>query len=449
MDVDPRLRATQPHPSSSTPSSLDTPLSQAQGDGHLHSPHSLNAAGWAGAANATPAAPAGAPADGDAVNDDPLADLKRPRACEACRQLKVRCDPEPGHPADSCKRCAKANRRCIVTAPTRKRQKKSDSRVAELEKRIDSLTASLEASQTRNHAPVTAAAGLGVQEPPAQDGGGRPLGTWLGQFTSRNDGTGVERSDRVIDTVDAPDTAMAGRKRQASGDIIRQGFGHLPMSAPPSARPDSSTDAQARPATSASTAFSECPPLCDIAPKTHSEGEQPDVIDRGVIDVDTASEAFNRYTESFAPALPFVIFPEGTIMADVRHAKPILFLAILSVSISALRPALQVPLVTELHRVFADRIVVRGAKSLDLVQALLVSTIWYAPPDHIEELKFYQLLHLAIVLAMELGMNRRSPAKASSGGKWREIITRRVPHVQPDALDARRAWLGCYFMSTK
>lgn len=79
--------------------------------------------------------------------DDHLADLKRPRACDACRQLKVRCEPDDKNPSGSCKRCAKANRRCVVTPPTRKRQKKTDSRVSELEKKIDALTASLQASR--------------------------------------------------------------------------------------------------------------------------------------------------------------------------------------------------------------------------------------------------------------------------------------------------------------
>ncbi|KAJ4173719.1 Rho GTPase activating protein [Fusarium falciforme] len=71
-------------------------------------------------------------------------DAKRPRACEACRGLKVRCEPDPNDEGP-CKRCRKAGRSCVVTMPTRKRQKKTDSRVAELEKKIDALTASLQA----------------------------------------------------------------------------------------------------------------------------------------------------------------------------------------------------------------------------------------------------------------------------------------------------------------
>ncbi|KGQ11902.1 hypothetical protein BBAD15_g2339 [Beauveria bassiana D1-5] len=70
-------------------------------------------------------------------------DPKKLRACEACRGLKVRCEPDPND--GPCRRCKKANRRCVVTAPTRKRQRKTDSRVSELEKKIDALTASLQA----------------------------------------------------------------------------------------------------------------------------------------------------------------------------------------------------------------------------------------------------------------------------------------------------------------
>lgn len=87
---------------------------------------------------------AGSPDQDDGGNAD---DQKRPRACEACRGLKVRCDQDPAHPEIPCKRCAKAGRQCIITQPSRKRQKKADSRVAELEKKLDALTAALHQQQ--------------------------------------------------------------------------------------------------------------------------------------------------------------------------------------------------------------------------------------------------------------------------------------------------------------
>lgn len=87
---------------------------------------------------------AGSPEQGEGQNGE---DQKRPRACEACRGLKVRCDQDPAHPEIPCKRCAKAGRPCVITQPSRKRQKKADSRVAELEKKLDALTAALHQSQ--------------------------------------------------------------------------------------------------------------------------------------------------------------------------------------------------------------------------------------------------------------------------------------------------------------
>lgn len=74
-------------------------------------------------------------------------DTKRPRACDACRSLKVRCDQDINHPGQPCTRCVKANRRCVITPPSRKRQRRSENKVVELEKKIDALTATLLAKQ--------------------------------------------------------------------------------------------------------------------------------------------------------------------------------------------------------------------------------------------------------------------------------------------------------------
>ena len=74
-------------------------------------------------------------------------DTKRPRACDACRALKVRCDQDVNHPGQPCTRCYKANRRCVVTPPSRKRQRRSENKVVELEKKIDALTATLLSKQ--------------------------------------------------------------------------------------------------------------------------------------------------------------------------------------------------------------------------------------------------------------------------------------------------------------
>ncbi|KAL2370178.1 hypothetical protein RJ035_003540 [Blastomyces gilchristii] len=382
--------------------------------------------------------------------NDPLADLKRPRACEACRQLKVRCDPHPDTPDGPCKRCAKANRRCVVTVPTRKRQKKADSRVAELERKIDALTASLQATRARNGS--NAAGSGGVGSPVLRSGSAAedlPAARWMG-------GVQHHGSESRRATTGGSMAGLAGNKRYASGEF-KSRFGNAGILVPLAARPHS-------PTTESTSTFYDgsnhggdgntpdnWPPILptiDRALKARYDYEYTDVIDRGVVDTEMALKCFNRYVNDIAPLLPFVVFPPETTMAEVRRTKPILLLAILSISIGIFNADLQTSLLNELFRLFADQVIVKGSKSLELVQAIMLSMIWYTPPDHYEEMKFFQLIHIAATMAMDLGMNRRtkSKAKSKSMGMWREIMGKKVVMLDPDAPETRRAWLGCYFM---
>lgn len=74
-------------------------------------------------------------------NGQASGESKRPRACEACRGLKVRCEFDRG--SRECRKCVKAGRQCQLTQPSKKRQKKSDTKVAELEKTLEDLRSEL------------------------------------------------------------------------------------------------------------------------------------------------------------------------------------------------------------------------------------------------------------------------------------------------------------------
>ncbi|CRG83512.1 Pentafunctional AROM polypeptide [Talaromyces islandicus] len=352
--------------------------------------------------------------------DDPLADLKRPRACEACRQLKVRCELDSDHPSGSCKRCAKAKRTCVITAPSRKRQKKTDSRVTELEKKIDALTASLQASRRA----ASAFSDEGAHEQEAV-----PPRRWLGG------GPPPQTSYPSSGNSPAPAT-----KRTAGGDIKPTSKVNASYSSglfAPFGRDDSS---EANEGTAS-------------WPQTQGQfsgnaNEYADLIDRGVIDVETATKSFDRYVNEISPTLPIVVFPPGTTMSSVRRDKPILFLVIMSVSISPFRPELQMPLTNEVHRLFADKVVIRGEKTLELVQAIVLSCTWYNPPDHFEELKFFPFIYMAVVMALDIGMGRVTRRKGNKQlGMLREILGKNRGSMDPDSVDTRRAWLGAYFLA--
>ncbi|KAJ2966087.1 hypothetical protein NUW58_g10751 [Xylaria curta] len=113
-------------------------------------------------------------------------------------------------------------------------------------------------------------------------------------------------------------------------------------------------------------------------------------------------------------------------------------------------PNTQRVLARELMQVFADKIVIQGEKSLELVQALMISVIWYCPPEHFEQLKFYQLVHMAAVMAIDIGLGKR---KTSSKSRlvpytWRDHPFRKNPLPDPMTIESRRTWLAVYFLAS-
>jgi hypothetical protein len=176
-----------------------------------------------------------------------------------------------------------------------------------------------------------------------------------------------------------------------------------------------------------------------------------DIVDRAIISMDMAVSLFSRYTDQMMPHLPGVVFPAGTTAEEIRLTKPLLFLAIMAAS-SSETPPIQRQLVKELMHIFAEKIIIVGDKSLEIIQSLQVAVMWYWPPEHHEELKFYQFVHIASVMAIDIGLGRK---KSLRGGfrkhlpyNFRDHTARKVPPPDPTALDSRRAWLMCYFLAT-
>jgi hypothetical protein len=376
--------------------------------------------------------PSGSPYDVQGPqNPSDLNDLKRPRACEACRQLKVRCETDDNSPTGSCRRCAKANRQCIITAPSRKRQKKTDSRVAELERKIDALTATLHAQR----GPGLGSGDITI-DPAIAQAQMAELEHQRGQlynqqlWPDRNrDSQGHRESNSLSSPVMAEGVTGSKRKfktEEKTYDTPQQG-----------------NEQQVNRTTIPK------PPrfigLCTQNPTPAKEvNDTPyiDVIDQHIVDAKTAYRIFDRYNTEMQ-VLPVVVFVPGTKAEDIRRSKPVLFLSILSAASNTIRPDLQQTFGSEVMRVLADRIVVRGEKSLEIVQSLQIVTVYYQPPERYEELNFNQLIHIAVVMGIDIGMGKRS--RAGHVAPWREYMGK-TAYPEPNAAETRRAWLGLYFM---
>ena len=553
-----------------------------------------NAASTSEASGTRPGASSGSAAS------NPL-DTKKPRACEACRGLKVRCDMDPNAPADTpCRRCAKAGRNCVVTQPTRRRQKKTDSRVAELEKKIDALTASLQLTRqtggpglandddeaehsgqlSQGHPP--AGAGVLRTGPPVPDQAVGPAAA-KATVTSTAPPTAAVSSAPPT-SKDVPPTSgiavtarpapappshspysassagrstyssvpppmvMAGQKRKfseireatgvvgagaggggsgsrasrgsragsATGDespSVREnpygyhthhGHGHGHHAQHPSQQRHHGQDGK-QPQPQRSPAFSMSPSPAAVGGSTRFGTEYADIIDRGLLTMDKAVELFQRYTDHMARHMPAVVFAPGTTAAEIRKSKPVLFISLMAAATTEM-PDVQRAIVKEMMQVFAEKVFITGEKSLEIVQALQVAVIWYWPPEHFEELKFYQLVHTAAIMAIDIGLGKRRPGAkcgpagtvAGAGGSllrggatfgngplgfrfndrrggggdgggngsgqgsggsgssrpggpfnnWRDHPFKKYPLPDPCSVESRRAWLACYFLTS-
>ncbi|KAI1491847.1 hypothetical protein F5X96DRAFT_445583 [Biscogniauxia mediterranea] len=368
-------------------------------------------------------------------------DPKRPRACEACRGLKVKCEPDPANPDGPCKRCAKAGRSCVVTQPTRKRQKKTDSRVAELEKKIDALTASLQASRgngsgSGSGSATSAATTTVTTGTPTNIYHASPITTEQNTFTHSPHASATAAA--AARDWGAPPPPPRDSMAQLPTDPGRSSFATPPTMA---GQKRKFNDTRDPPSDSARD---------PVAPPSSAPAhEDSDIIARGIITIDEAADLFQRYTDRMAPHLPAVVFPRGTTVSEVRKTKPILFLAVMAVA-SSETPHIQRQLVRDLMQILADKLIITGEKSLEIVQALQISVIWYFPPEHFEELKFYQFVHLAAVMAIDIGLGRKknNPKTRFIPYTWRDHPFRKHPLPDPTSIESRRTWLASYFLAS-
>jgi hypothetical protein len=302
----------------------------------------------------------------------------------------------------------------VVKERVRKRTKKSEDKVAELERKVELLmnqlhnrnvTASWEAPDEQS-GPSAAAQQPGSNPSAAHDAAHQP----------------------APDGLPPPPVVLGSQRRQ------KRKFS-----------PTADTVGEDVREVIAQTFQPQPPPAVGSADKTTGA---VDAVDRGVLTMDQATQLFARYTDEMAPHLPGVVFPTGTTAAQVRKAKPVLFLSVMAASSFDL-PTIQPTLTEELMQTIANKVVVGGQKSLELIQALQVAVMWYWPPEHFERLNFYQLIHMAAVMAVDLGLDHPKPRIGGIRKHLRQNLLQHHPgmvQVDPSSVECRRAWLTSYFL---
>lgn len=121
----------------------------------------------------------------------------------------------------------------------------------------------------------------------------------------------------------------------------------------------------------------------------------------------TARQLFDTYREDLFPHYPMVAIPDSISAEEMRRTEPTLFLAVIAAAATKDHSELSAALDKEVLQAYATRSLMQSEKSLELVQALLISAVWYNPPSKFGQLKYYEYINMAATMAMDIGIGTR------------------------------------------
>lgn len=125
---------------------------------------------------------------------------------------------------------------------------------------------------------------------------------------------------------------------------------------------------------------------------------------------------------------------------QIRVKSPILLLSILAFTCTHDMQGTDLDvhddLIRETMRILGDEVIGRGQRSLELVQALLLSAFWSKNTRKGQQASCYQIVQLAVDMAVDLGI---------AGPAWQPSPAAYFCRLEDaTSLEARRTWLACY-----
>lgn len=158
---------------------------------------------------------------------------------------------------------------------------------------------------------------------------------------------------------------------------------------------------------------------------------------------------FNTFRVYMAHHFPFVVFPSDISSAIVMKRQPFLFTVCVMTALHS-DPGFRACIARDILVYTSDHMLLRGEKSLDLLQGLLVMTAWYGSFTR-NNPQLMNLLHLARALLVDMGLAGSAQGRVASdeaSSKNFEPIDSNNRTTELD-VNKRRAVLGHYYVSAK
>ncbi|KAK3333658.1 hypothetical protein B0T19DRAFT_440404 [Cercophora scortea] len=347
--------------------------------------------------------------------------------------------------------CHRLDKPCSsqTPAPPRKRKEPKPTRVSELEKKLEDLTARIESVQHQtatptptppesgsdvnnhhqHHSNADADRGISVgvtpQKPwPSHTPGRRPgEGRWYPMahlFPAESPQPSTSSGKQPSSTLDSARLSPPVKKRQTSPPLAaaaadlpphRQHLSPVPAS--------TSTPASVSVLTAPPNTTSGAPPPPPPPPQLWPEEDE-------------AASLLAEYTTHLSHLFPFAVVPPRMTSFELRQRKPFFWKAIM-MEACHLDGARQMALGDELLREIAEAAITKPQKSLDLLQGLQILISWYH--YNLNSFQMTNLLFLARSICSSLGFT-----ESQSATMQREQTS--------DSLEQMRAFAGTYYLVT-
>lgn len=148
-------------------------------------------------------------------------------------------------------------------------------------------------------------------------------------------------------------------------------------------------------------------------------------------DAQTALMLINHYDLYIRPFLPLISLPMHGDLASIQSARPLIYTAVLVVASLAILPSRSSALMKHLNEQLACQVFIGAKQSLDLVQALLLTSHYFVPPEKSTNFILIQHAYTASVMAFDLGLVKQ--ASITSG------------LADSERAEAARTWLAVYY----
>ncbi|KAL7916132.1 hypothetical protein GGI35DRAFT_21864 [Trichoderma velutinum] len=342
--------------------------------------------------------------------------LGRVKACNACRQLKLRCDAHPDN-YGPCSRCRRTQRDCVVSASFKRRTRQTK---ADLQRELDRLRSQYESNQSPNS---TSSSG----QPYAGSAGLSPGNLSSGKRSKLSD------AGQLLDTAADGEGFNAGVDDQPLGT-------DSPETAKSASIPTSSwEDGHSRTAQDSVMPLHTSIEAVCLPPTTPSKTYEPQTVSRTLECVELSPRkingCFSMFCEHYAPAVSGIFDPEKT-PNQIYEYSAFLFWAVIYVGARKYHkdPTIVEALALPLARLTRESLF-DPEHAISTLQAVLILCLWPLPVDS----TFKDQTHAIAGAAMQLAIQKGLPYSS----RKQDFVRVALRQPEGDKLFRARLWVYC------